>query len=729
MLSAHNVPARLLHRLATMTLLVVPPLAFAMQPLEDSALSDVAARDGLTFQMESSNPISADAIHWVTDDGGLNNGSCSGGTANQHACTVMNDIEIRGEGGPLQLTTNIDAGSDASGNAYLSLASTWSPIRAEIGSHTFNTGSLNASAQSVGSLAVISAGSLLWSNRGGLFNGANNTAQFDLNTSGDWIYRQGDAGSAELSFANMVFSMGFTNGAAGGQAAALGHVGIDNGGIVIGAPFADVEFTFDLAFKGAPTDFDRIGRDSMIRFGWQGGLVNPLLRVGGGGFGYGTYSVGPNTFQDYDGAQTGVRSQGINLLTEWDFDSDFALIMGEAGGNRTYVRFSDWQRLGNAPGPMFSLPIIFDVMQGGAGSAGLCMGSFASGVASAASCTASGGEYISSDGPAGADAAFAMLIRDGHLRAYNRRVEVIDPAAGGTVTPLDWGLLYTFGKLDADIFLRPQGRADGATVATTDTGLMADITLLIQSPDAWRRASSNSAAVRATAGDDWQTNTHFMAVDTNFQNSGAQYGVGLINSDVMWKTRDMFFRVTDGDSAYPELPGGFWMQSDSLTQYRFRGTFGGGDLSDLSADAITKIFLMDVNLQTNRFLFTLNPLPVNGATGAAPIGFNGLLDFDGNAYVSLAEVSSPDSAFRIHDVGGRLAWSDGSIELISGQNTGDGLPSLAIKNDLKFGESATFGGAPGAALVGSISFGNENFGRIALPAGTWNSEIIVKIPN
>ena len=32
-------------------------------------------------------------------------------------------------------------------------------------------------------------------------------------------------------------------------------------------------------------------------------------------------------------------------------------------------------------------------------------------------------------------------------------------------------------------------------------------------------------------------------------------------------------------------------------------------------------------------------------------------------------------------------------------------------------------------LVGTIGFGTEDFGRIALPAGTWNSEIIVKIPN
>jgi len=45
------------------------------------------------------------------------------------------------------------------------------------------------------------------------------------------------------------------------------------------------------------------------------------------------------------------------------------------------------------------------------------------------------------------------------------------------------------------------------------------------------------------------------------------------------------------------------------------------------------------------------------------------------------------------------------------------------------GESAHFGGAPGQALRGTVGFGTEDFGRIAIPAGTWNSEVIMKIPN
>jgi len=189
----------------------------------------------------------------------------------------------------------------------------------------------------------------------------------------------------------------------------------------------------------------------------------------------------------------------------------------------------------------------------------------------------------------------------------------------------------------------------------------------------------------------------------------------------------LFLRVTDGDSRYPNLPGGLWLQTDNRAQYRFRALFGGGYMNDLSYDALTKVSLIDVNLNTSQFLFVLNPLPVDGATGAAPIGFNGLLDLD-NSHITVGEISSPQSQFYVKDVSGRVAWRDGSLSMISGQHTADGLPQLAISNDLDFGTSAHFGGAPGAPLIGTIGFGSEDFGRMAIPAGTWHSDVILKIP-
>ena len=722
-----------------MPLTLLSSLAYALQPLADADLSRVTGQDGLTVSLNGASPVTAQQLNWITDDNGLNNGSCTGGVANQHACTRINDLSLSGVGGDLHLLSKIDVGANAAGDPFLAMQAYWGkaagedpavPVQLALGGLTFQTATLDASSRSLGQLALQSQGNMLWSNQGGLFNGAADTALFDLRSQGDLIYRQGDAGAAELSFANLIFDLAFTNGAAAGQLPAAGRIGLTEEGIEFGADYADVEFTFDLAFKANPTSFDTVGRSHLVRFGWQGGLINARQRIGAGGYGYGTYADGANIFQDFDGtgALANSRSQGINLLSEWDFDSDFALVIGEAAGNRSYVRFSDWQRFGNVTGPMFSFPVTFDVVQAGAAPGGLCAGPFTSGVPDQASCIGAGGEFFSSGLPAG-DAAFAVLVRDAHLHAYSSLVEVIDPQAGGTVTPVNWGLLLTYGKLDADIFLRPQGRGDGAAVNTTDTGIRADVTLLAQSPDAWRRANSDDPLVRATAGSGWRTNTHVMVADTNSAIGSGHNGVGFVNGDIIYRARDLFVRVTDGDTAYPDMPGGLWLQTDSLAQYRFRGIFGGGDLADLSYSALTKVSLIDVNLQTNRFIFVLNPLPVNATTGAAPIGFNGLLDFDGGSYITVGEVSSPSSQFFVRDVGGRIGWRDGSLSFVSGQNTTDGLPQLAIRNDLDIGQSAHFGGPAGQPLIGTVGFGTEDFGRIAIPAGTWNSEVIMKIPN
>lgn len=719
---------------ATSLFLMLPITGHALQALDDASLSAVSGADGISLYLGDTQDITATQMKWVTDDNSLDDLSCSGGIANQHACTQINNLRLGGANGTGSWSTrlDIDAATDGNGNGLIGLTGSWTPQRLVLGGITLNTASQDASARSLGSFAIQSQGNFFYANRGLLFSGGN-TAQLNFHADGDIFYRQGNAGAAEFSFADFVLDFGFTGGAATNHAAANGRVGVDASGVYMDGPFARADVEFDLAFKGAPTDFDVLGRDRLFHFGWHGGLVNPLWRLGAGGFGYGTYMNGANTFQDYDGSQTGVRSQGINLLTQWDFDTDFRLDIGEAGGNGTVASLSNWTRLGNAPGPMFSFPVMFDVIQGGTGPAGLCAGPFTSGVpANAVSCTGAGGEWISSDGPGANEAAFAALVRDARLLAYGSRIQVTDPALGGTVTPINWGLAFTYGKLDADIFLYPEGRADGAAPGTTNTGIRTDITLLAQSPDAWRRANSNSAAVRSTAGNGWQTNTHFMLVDTAAVGGSGHTGVGFMNGDILYRARDLYLRVTDGDSGYPDLPGGLWLQTDNLAQYRFRGIFGGGDMADLTYDSTVKISLVDVNLSTDRFLFALNPLPVDGVTGAAPIGFNGLLNFDGTASMTFGEVSSPQSRFYVNDVSGTIAWRNGSLSMISGQNTPDGLPQFAIRNDLMLGQSAHFGGDSAALaqpLVGTIGFGTEDFGRIALPAGTWNSEIIVKIPN
>lgn len=726
-----------------LALLLAAMPAAALETLDETALADVSAQDGLLLELDSAAPISANQLTWYTDMGAAPAGSCTGGIANRQACTLLAP-QLSGVGGNLRASLNLDVGGNGSQPA-VAMDLSWQPLLLQTPQLTLNTPTADYSSRTLGQFGFHSAGHFRLANEGGLFNSSGNTARIDFLSQGDIIYRQGGAGSPELSFGNFLLGLRSSNGAAGGQLAANGRFGIDAQGLVFSAPYADFNLLFDLMFKSGASNYDTTGRSPIIQFGWTGGLVNPLIRLSPGGIAYGTHASTANhasglsyDFFDhsYRDPVTGLgvgaaRSEGLNIFASWDFDSDFAWVLGQAGGNRTQARFTSWRRMAGVPvtTPMLTMPITLDVLQnnqgpGGLGAGGLCFGSFTRGVPTAASCAAAGGSWVASNVPAGS-AAFATLIRDGRLHAYNQKIEVVDPASPNPSTVYDWSLVYTFGKLDADIFLTPEGRNQGVAVSTNSSGIRADITLGIQSPGFWERANSASAAVRATAGANWSTNTHFMVADTNVNGTGQQYGVGLINADLLWFARNMYFRVVGSDTGYPDLPGGFWMQTDTGATYRFRGLLGGGNLLDLSAP--TGIALLDINLSTSRFLFALHPRPA--IAGDAPVGFSGLLDLDGNAFMSWGEVSSPSSAFRLYDVSGRIGWRNGNVNLVSGQNTADSRPMLSISNDLLFGSSANFGSGGGNPVVARAGFGSENFGRIALPGGTWNSDISLKIPN
>lgn len=728
--------AERLRRLLTLLALVPALPTAALEALDDEALSAVQARDGITVEIRNNSPITTSSLTWFTDSNGSFAANCTGGIANRQACTRLAPSVAGVAGAPLRATLALDAGAaSSSGVAYMRTTLDWQPQLLTVSRLTPLTPTVDYSAHSLGQFGLYSQGHLTLSNQGGLFNNGGNFAMLDFAMDGNLVYRQGAAGQPELSLGNLQFSNFFSNGAGGGHAAAPGRVGFDAQGLLLAAPYSRTDLTFDLMFKGAPGNFDTSGRSPMIRLGWTGGLVNPLLRVSPGGIGYGTYTSGAQTFYDIGGNNGGgARSEGLNLLASWDFDSDFAWIIGQAGGNGTSARLTNWRRMATVPSttPMLSMPITLDVLQNGTGPAGLCFGGgFSGGSPVAASCTAAGGSWIAGGVPTG-KAAFATLIRDGHLHAYSQQTEVRDPTSGTPASVYDWSLLYTFGKLDADILLYPEGRNQGVALSTNTTGIKADITLTAQSPGYWAKANSASAAVRATAGAGWATNTHFMVANTKVDGVvGQQYGVGLVNADLLWSTRDLYFRLVNSDSGYPLMPGGLWLQTDTSAVYQFRGLLGGGNLQDLSAP--TSVALLDLRLSTNRFIFALSPMaPV---AGDAPIGFAGLLDLDGSAYLSLGEVSSPSSTFRLYDLSGRIGWANGTVNLVSGQNSPDGLPQLAISNDLKFGASANFldpGAATpqggGAAVLGKVGFGSENFGRFVLPAGSWHSHVSLKIP-
>lgn len=697
--------------------------ALALEALDEPALSSVTAQDGLTVELTTATGVTTQSVNWITDKG----------VANRAATTILAPglLDDTSVAGAPRIRAQLDVGSTASGSPLVAIQLDWNEMLLKIGRLSVDTAIDYKEGNSIGMMGLYSKGHLTMTNTNGLFNSAGSSAMVDFATSGDLFYRANSGTQPELSFGNLTFSNKFSNGT----------IGIDGQGLIIMAPLANSQFEFDVMYKGAATtEFERSGRRDIIHLGWTGDLINPLLRVSGGGYDYGT-----------------GRSEGLNMLAQWDFASNFGWIIGQAGGNKTVARLYDWRRMnGLAAGtPMLSMPITLDVLQNGVGPSGLCFGGgFASGTPSNAACatainTSIGDAWVASSVPAN-KAAMAVMIRDGHLHGYNQKIKIGSRSAvedSGSAPVYNWSLLYTFGKLDSDIFFYPEGRLQGVSPASTaPNGIKADIALMSQSPGFWDNShcltstspttctagagatTAKAALVRASAGNSWVTNTHFMLADTAVGgDSSKQIGVGLINADLLWQANDMYFRVVNTDSGYPQIPGGVWMQTDTRAVYQFRGLFGGADLLDMSPSKVSGISLMNIRLATNRFIFALHP-DTSGAADAH-VGFTGLLDLVGGAggsELSLAEPSSPTTSHRFHDMSGRIAWRNGSIGLV----TSSGTPELVLKNDLSFGSSGTFGNAAdvGNPLLARIAYGNEDFGRIALPAGNWSSEVRIKIP-
>ena len=332
------------------------------------------------------------------------------------------------------------------------------------------------------------------------------------------------------------------------------------------------------------------------------------------------------------------------------------------------------------------------------------------------------------------DNAFAVVIRDGGLHAYNTIVNIVEDDGTGELALADsfnWSLVYTMGKIDSNIYLYPAG---GNPDESEDVGFRSDLTLAIQSPGYWESAQQNFANVASPGDPDadprarWATNSNFMIADTDIDGDGTVFGIGLANADILWQVRDFAVRLVnqatasaflDGESGVELMPG-VWLEATRdpgqlAAQYQFRGLFGGGNFDDLE-DPV-RVALVDINLETDRFVFVLGA----PEAGENSLPFEALFGFNGNAYISVAEPSVPTAAYTIGNVEGALMWKDGEIKLESSNNTGD-RPQLSISNNILLGETAL----TGRPLIGEVSLGNDTFGRLAIPSGQVYSSITLR---
>lgn len=693
-----------LNRIAAMLLVgslagAVTP-ALAMTALSERELSDVAGRDGLTAIIDDGAAgWSADRFKWTSDPG----------TANQGALST-NDMALNTLGAT-DFEVNLDLYTHSSGTPGGRLELLWDELALEIGGiYTYDSADTQ-SAFSGGEIGFFSSGGFTLVNQGGLFNANATDTEFDLRFStpsqpGDFILRQGGPGSPEFSFADANLTLTTTNCTVNNCT-----LGINSSGPFLSADTVNLDLNFDIRFKNAPTDFDRTGRDDLIKFGWTGGLSNFLMQMDG----------------------TGITGSGLTFDVEFDYQSDFTLILGQAGIENARAEFKGYESLGTHADPIFRMPVTFDAVAAGTALEGLCFGNVPG-------CTPTANEELVN--LAVNQQALGVYIRDGHMWGYNTQVDVVDPSATGDPTIIDepgdrdsfnWSLGFAFGRIDSNIMLYP-GYDSNDDGTFDSTGMTSDVVLTVSSPGYWHKRQTEDP----TAGANWATNSHFFIADTltaidvnnadgdgNFNTgTGDRFAFGVLNSDLVWSADNMAIRVaSDADTAFGiDFPGGLWLQSGDNVRYHFRGALGGGDLADLTD--LVQISTIDVRLDTDQFVFALSPVDASVPSGGTrpAIAFDALLDFNGNSYMALAEPSNPNAEMSVANVSGRIMWRNGKVQLLSQADTGTGRPELKISNDLLIGGTAS-GGAP---LRGDVFLGTERLGEVVIPTGKFYSSIALK---
>jgi hypothetical protein len=715
--------------------------ASAAQALSETEMADISGRDGISVDVTLPTINMSDFV-WkldqgVTAVGGVVISPDTNGIAQGLSIKPVNPDGTL-PGGTRMLRADLDVGSPA--GPSLSLRSSWDRVRLEIGAYgnepVLSGGAL---ARSVGTMAFDSGGGTYTPATRTYSNGslsfirrfgapvASNT-DFSLNIVDASLYfRQGAVGTPELLLDNIFFNPNFTNGT----------LGIDPSGLLVSAANLNFNLTFDLRYDSTPAASFTYGATDrpMLYYGWNGTLTNFEARVKPGGVWYGT--TGAPAVEN-----TANRSEGLNFSARWDYLPSFAWVVGESntsgtGNPRIQIRFDTWQKIGT--GFAFDTPNnTLDIVKAGQGPGGLCWGTNASIAGPAGTCGgASSAPYYSTPQyiDVAAEDGVVLLARDAKQMAYSTRVVILDDfnndglytgtaavgnpniAAGTLETQnVQWGLIYTLGDFDANIFFYPGGYDFGTNTATA-TGLKTDFVIMTQSHD----------GADADLEPDFVTGSHYMIADTG---GATHYGIGFMNSGILLAAQDLYVTMATAGLNFRTHP------TTGRARVGFKGRFGGGDLPSMTKPV--KGFDINANFEATAFDFTLLP-PV---VGQNYLGFSGSVDLadlddanfaestaadttanelndDDGTFISLAEPGRPLVDFRLARISGRLAWSNGLLDMVSDSESATFKAGLVLGNTISIG--ATAGGAP--LTVGRVEFGDRSLGTIVIPSGIINASI------
>lgn len=740
---------------------------FALQPLDDKAMSRVNGQDGISIDLATSNAgISAGALNVEFDSDVPANEGVLG----------LGDIDIVGVNIPTGDTGNsavvfeseIDVGSDTSGSPFLSYDLRLNtPTRLRLGN--LNLGGTN----SFGSAAIEASSARLSLVNRGIFSMTEGSASLygeiiDSSLFYRWSTAAGDpylvldnfdlrwdmpSGTLGLISAPLNNDAVFGNSYASGIFMSSGDR-VLNPGTPLSESYIDVLLDYDLKYRNpasASPEFrgNDPGAGPMLNFGWKGALTDARLIWGRGG--------------SWDAAgrwdNESSLTSGLRLEARWNYmtnaeagtlgdpEKEFRWRLAEAGGNRTGIELSDWQ---NLPGAEYAFDFPFlalDAIPAGRGpggaSGGLCWGGADNGGTGA--CADAGdlvrltaGAVRNSGMDGTAYDAMGFIIRDGNQLAYSNQLKVMD---GTTVAQtIDWGLIYTFANIDGNVFAYP-----GGNPSNPNEGLMVDLLMMSQSLDA--NGNHNWEWNHPTH---WDTGTHFMIADTAACTSSGGpidcgagetgMGIGLIGSSLMLMFNDMRIYMKTG-SGYE---AGIDVYSPQ-TRVSLNGTFGGGTIPN--GDKLVRGALVDANFEGQLNLRLTPDDPNCGATNSCGLNFSAAVrlediavsDFalDGNlgasgegSYIKLAELNAPDMAYTLGDITGDFAWTNGRIDLRSDDDTGvPDQPELELSNDILFGSTAkdrlvdggliASGDAAQPFIINNAALGDNRMGAVAIPSGQW----------
>lgn len=742
----------------------------AMSEMDDEAMATVAGQDGIQVSLASADSGSAiNNIVWDFDTGKTVVGSIP----------VDPEIFARWEGiqmrsvdasgnllpSPATLTLALDVGdnevTDSDSAVAINIAGDWTRTRMLVDAFRHE----NVLANSTGTFAFDSAGSFGFMNTKGLFNDSGSAAALNLNiTDASLYFRQGAAGAPELMFDNILLNAAFSNGT----------FGINNSGLRIAAPSLDFNLTFDLRYEGAPPAADAfkyIAADDrpIMYYGWQGTLTDFELGVKGGGVWYGT--TGSPSVENVNN-----RSEGVNFSARWNYDPTFAWVVGEsnpagAGNPRVQVQFDQWQKINGTAGTYaFDTPNnTLDVIKAGqapgydgtAGTGGLCWGTQISITGPSVTC-ASSAVAASSTAPGyfpqwlyvAPEEGVALIVRDAKQWAYSQRVVIKDDfnndgdyedtASGIANVPdgtletqtVNFGLIYTLGNFDANIYFYPGGW-NFVDNAATAVGIKTDFLIMTQSHDG---ADTGSLP-------DWNTGSHYMIADNDVNKNGDtseagdKFGIGFMGASILLAANDMYVTMTPSGISFRTRSGA----SPGEARVQFRGRFGGGDLPDMASPI--RGLDMNANFESNNFQFTLEP-PVSGQNY---IGFNGLVDFvdlntanfaengtsgnsgDDGTFIEISEPSNPAASLRWANITGRIQYDGGKLDLVSDSEVANQPAKLLLASTIDVGRTAVGAPAAGGAdaagnilQIGRIEFGGNSLGSIVIPSGTFYVSVGLK---